>query len=104
MCSNTGRPDAVIVFRTFWPTLISVICLEKLRDWNLGSRWRSSNGRSAIRLRRLYPVTACQAIRPLLRIWTIARSRTVGSRADLVLITAFFGGGIEPPRVFRRQF
>ena len=31
MCPNTGRPSAVIVFRTFWPTLISVICLEKLR-------------------------------------------------------------------------
>ena len=25
-----------MVFRTFWPTWISVICLEKLRDWNLG--------------------------------------------------------------------
>ena len=36
MRSNTGRPSAVIVFRTFWPTLISVICLEKLRDLSLG--------------------------------------------------------------------
>ena len=34
--SNTGRPSAVIVFRTFWPTLISVICLENRRDWSLG--------------------------------------------------------------------
>ncbi len=33
---NTCRPSAVIVFRTFWPTLISVICLEKLRDLSLG--------------------------------------------------------------------
>ena len=34
---NTGRPSAVIVFRTFWPTWISVICLEKLRDLSLGA-------------------------------------------------------------------
>ena len=27
MRSNTGRPSAIIVFRTFWPTLISVIYL-----------------------------------------------------------------------------
>ena len=33
---NTCRPSAVIVLRTFWPTLISVICLEKLRDLSLG--------------------------------------------------------------------
>ena len=37
MRSNTGRPSAVIVFRTFWPTWISVICLEKLRDLSLGA-------------------------------------------------------------------
>ena len=34
---NTGRPSAVIVFRTFWPTWISVICLEKLRDLSSGA-------------------------------------------------------------------
>ena len=33
---NTGRPSTVIVFRTFWPSLTSVICLEKLRALSLG--------------------------------------------------------------------
>ena len=37
MRSNTGGPSAVIVFRTFWPSWISVICLEKLRNWSLGT-------------------------------------------------------------------
>ena len=41
----------------------------------------------------------CQAMRPLLRIWAIWRSRTVGSRADCGRITAFFGGGITPSRI-----
>ena len=36
MRSNTGRPSAVIVFRTLRPSWISVICLEKLRDLSLG--------------------------------------------------------------------
>ena len=37
MRSNTGGPSAVIVFRTFWPSWISVICLEKLWNWSLGT-------------------------------------------------------------------
>ena len=53
----------------------------------------------SIRLRWLYPVAAYQAMRPLLRIWAIWRSRTVGSRADCGRITAFFGGGITTSRV-----
>ena len=36
MGSKTGRPRLVIVFRTFWPGWISVICLENRRDWSLG--------------------------------------------------------------------
>ena len=51
------------------------------------------------RLRWLYPVATCQTMRPLLRIWAIWRSRTVGSRADCGRITAFFGGGITTSRV-----
>ena len=53
----------------------------------------------SIRLRWLYPVATCQAMRPLLRIWAIWRSRTVGSRADCGRVTAFFGGGITTSRV-----
>ena len=59
MRSNTGRPSAVIVFRTFWPTLISVICLEKLRDLSLGPMTPFQRPICvSIRLRWLYPV-AC---------------------------------------------
>ena len=95
MSSNTGRPSAVIVFRTFWPTWISVICLEKLRDLSLGPITLFQRPICvSIRLRWLYPVATCQAMRPLLRIWAIWRSRTVGSRADCGRITAFFGGGV----------
>ena len=83
MRSNTGRPSAVIVFRTFWPTLISVICLEKLRDLSLGPMTPFQRPICvSIRLRWLYPVATCQALRPLPRIWAIWRSRTVGPRAD----------------------
>ena len=90
---HTGRPSAVIVFRTFWPTLISVICLEKLRDLSLGPITLFQRPICvSIRLRWLYPVATCQAMRPLLRIWAIWRSRTVGCRADCGRITAFFGG------------
>ena len=53
----------------------------------------------SIRLRGLYPVAACQAMRPLLRIWAIWQSQTVGSCADCGRITAFFGGGITTSRV-----
>ena len=53
----------------------------------------------SIRLRGLYPVATCQAMRPLLRISAIWRSRTVGSRADCGRVTAFFGGGITTSRV-----
>ena len=63
MRSNTGRPSAVIVFRTFWPTLISVICLEKLRDLSLGPITLFHRPICvSIRLRWLYPVSSCQAI------------------------------------------
>ena len=100
MRSNTGRPSAVIVFRTFWPSWISVICLEKLRDLSLGPITLFQRPICvSIRLRWLYPVATCQAMRPLLRIWAIWRSRTVGSRADCGWITAFFGGGITTSRV-----
>ena len=100
MRSNTGRPRAVIVFRTFWPTWISVICLEKLRDLSLGPMTPFQRPICvSIRLRWLYPVAACQAMRPLLRIWAIWRSRTVGARADHGRVTAFFGGGINTSRV-----
>ena len=89
-----------MVFRTFWPSWISVICLEKLRDLSLGPMTLFQRPICvSIRLRRLYPVAACQAMRPLLRIWAIWRSRTVGSRADCGRITAFFGGGITTSRV-----
>ena len=37
MRSNTGRPSSVTVFRTFWPSVISVICLGKLRAFELGA-------------------------------------------------------------------
>ena len=75
MRSNTGRPSAVIVFRTFWPTWISMICLEKLRDLSLGPMTPFQRPICvSIRLRWLYPVAACQAMRPLLRIWAIWRS------------------------------
>ena len=78
----------------------SVICLEKLRDLSLGPMTRFHRPICvSIRLRWLYPVAACQAMRPLLRIWAIWRSRTVGSRADCGRITAFFGGGITTSRV-----
>ena len=36
MRSNTGGSSAVIVFRIFWPSWTSVICLEKLQNWSLG--------------------------------------------------------------------
>ena len=36
MRSNTDCSSAVIVFGAFWPSCISVICLEKLRDLSLG--------------------------------------------------------------------
>ena len=73
MRSNTGRPGAVIVFRTFWPTWISVIYLEKLRDWSLGlvTLFQRPICGASIRLRWLYPVAACQAMRPLRLIWAI---------------------------------
>ena len=72
MRSNTGRPSAVIVFRTFWPPLIFVICLEKLRDLSLGPMTPFQRPICvSIRLRWLYPVAACQAMRPLPRIWAI---------------------------------
>ena len=47
------------------------VAAEHLRylAWRTGSRW-------------FYPVAAGQAMRLLLRIWAIGRSRTVGSRAD----------------------
>ena len=89
MRSNTGRPSAVIVFRTFWPTWISVICLEKLRDLSLGPITLFQRPICvSIRLRWLYPVATCQAMRPLLRIWAIWRSH-----ADCGRITSFFGEG-----------
>ena len=80
---NTCRPSAVIVLRTFWPTLISVICLEKLRDLSLGplTLFQQPMLRfyPAALVVPLYPVATCQAMRPLLRIWAMWRSRTVGS-------------------------
>ena len=61
MRSNTGRPSAVIVFRTFWPTWISVICLEKLRDLTLGPMALFQRPICvSIRLRRLYPFRTIQ--------------------------------------------
>ena len=46
-----------MVFRTFWPTLISVICLEKLRDLTLGPMTLFQRPICvAIRLGRLYPL------------------------------------------------
>ena len=35
MRSNTGGPSAVIVFRIFWTSWTTVICLEKLRNLSL---------------------------------------------------------------------
>ena len=100
MRSNTGRPSAVIVFRTFRPSWISVICLEKLRDLSLGPMTLFQRPICvSIRLRWLYPVAVCQAMHPLLRIWAIWRSRTVASRADCRRITASFGGGMTTSRV-----
>ena len=79
MRSNTGGPSAVIVFKIFWPSWTSVICLEKLQNWSLGPmKLFQRQICASIRLRRLYPVAACQAIRPLLRIWAIWRSPTGG--------------------------
>ena len=76
MRSNTGRPSAVIVFRTFRPSWTSVICLEKLRDLSLGPMTLFQRPICvSIRLRWLYPVAVCQAMHPLLRIWAIWRSR-----------------------------
>ena len=72
MRSNAGRPSAVIVFRTFWPSWISVICLEKLRDWSPGPTTLFQRPiRVFIRLRWVYPVAAYQAMRSLLGIWEI---------------------------------
>ena len=97
--TQAGRVRSLL-FRTFWPTWISVICLEKLRDLSLGPMTLFHRPICvSIRLRWLYPVATCQAMRPLLRIWAIWRSRTVGSRADCGRITAFFGGGITTSRV-----
>ena len=49
-----------------------MIYLEKLRDWSLGPMTLFQRPICvSIRLRRLYPVAACQAMRPLLRIWAI---------------------------------
>ena len=57
MRSNTGRPSAVIVFRTFQPGWISVICLETLRDWSLGPMTLFQRPICvSIRLHRLCPV------------------------------------------------
>ena len=57
MRSNTGRPSAVIVFRTFRPSWISVICLEKLRNLSLGPMTLFQRPICvSIRLRWLYPV------------------------------------------------
>ena len=68
MRSNTGRPSAVIVFRAFWSSWISVICLGKLRDLSLGPMTLFQQPICvSIRLRWLYPVAACQAMPPLLR-------------------------------------
>ena len=90
---NTCRPSAVIVFRTFWTTLISVIFLEKLLDLRLG------------------PMTLFQ--QPMLRFYPAALVVLCGHlpvhaavAADLGnvaipngRITAFFGGGITTSRV-----
>ena len=53
--------------------------LEKLRDLSLGPITLFQRPICvSIRLRWLYPVATCQAMRPLLRIWAIWRSRTGG--------------------------
>ena len=47
------------MFRTFWTTWISVICLEKLLDWSLGPMTLFQRPICvSIRLRWLYPVAA----------------------------------------------
>ena len=98
MRSNTGRPSSVTVFRTFWPSVISVICLGKLRALSLVPMTLFQRPICVTtRLCWLYPVATCQAIRPWRRIAAIGRSRTLGSCTDYVLITAFFGGGTTTP-------
>ena len=48
------------MFRTFWPTWISVIYLEKLRDLSLGPMTPFQRPiYVSIRLRWLYPVATC---------------------------------------------
>ena len=60
------------MFRTFWPTLISVICLEKLRDLSLGPITLFQRPICvSIRLRQLYPLRTSQAMRPLRPIGAI---------------------------------